>query len=118
MNKKWPKKVFPTNGGDWYVLVTSRMAVDLFPEKHTFRAMMMILQIGYTCKGRNFSTPENSRNCWEVDKTHISRAKVKLKEAGLLTEIYQDNQGMKRRYRLTDKAMEYHSPDKRQCQNE
>jgi len=117
MKRQWPQKVYPQKGGDWRVTITSQMAVDLFPKQHTLRAALMIMQIGYTCRGRVFSITSNARNCWEVSKTQISRAKLNLKMADLLVEIPQENNGKKRKYKLSDKAFSYHSFRKKQCKN-
>jgi hypothetical protein len=118
MKNKWPQKVYPPKGGDWRVTITSRMALDLLPDKHTLRAELMILQIGFTRKGQEFSIPQNARNCWEVNKTHIGRAKSKLIALDMLEEVSSENNGRKRRFRLTRKALDYHSPEKRQCRND
>jgi hypothetical protein len=116
MRAKWPGKVFPATGGDWHVSITSQMAGDLFPDKHTLRAELMLLQLGYTNKGREFSIPQNSRNCWEVNSIHINRAKKKLVDAGFLAEIPPGNNGQKRKLHLTPKAMAYQLQAKRRSE--
>ena len=110
MKRKWPQKVYPTTRKDWHVSVTSQMAVELFPDKPTLRATLMLLQIGYTVRGREFTIPSNSRSCWEVEKVHIGRAKKKLKALGLIDELDESNNGRKRRYKLTEKAIAFHGP--------